>query len=116
MLFMSYNYVTAHDAEKTNFISWVTILKQKLIDFVGSFSGKGTTQDSQAQQNMIRNYKELLQYMQNSRCEIAISEAELQTKLDSLSLITPAAYKQQAPLYNSFASQVYEEFEAKCKK
>jgi hypothetical protein len=113
---MSYNYVTAHDAERTNFISWITILKQKIVDFVGSFSGKWTAQDSQAQQNMIRNYKELLQYIQNSHCEIGFSNTEIQAKLDALSSITPATYKQQAPLYNSFASQVFEELEAKCKK
>jgi hypothetical protein len=30
MLLMSYNYVNAHDAEKINFISGMSVLKQKI--------------------------------------------------------------------------------------
>lgn len=115
MLTMSYNYVQAHDAEKTNFVSWLTVLKQKITLLTSSFLGQWTTQDFQRQQEMIRNYKELLSYMTTTACPISVTTQDMQEKLDLLTALTPLWYKTQAVNYSTYAWQVYWELQ-KCTK
>ncbi len=115
MLVMSYNYVQAHDAEKTNFVSGITVLKQKVWLLVNNVLGQGSSEDFQRQQDMIRNYKELLSYMKSTSCTISISQPDMESKITSLTNLTPIEYNKQALQYSSFASQVYEELQ-RCEK
>ena len=116
MLVMSYSYVNAHDAEKTNFISGLSVLKQKIHSTYQSITWKGNTTDSARQQDMIRNYKELASYLEQSKCEISIPLSQVQERLTTLNVMTASEYKNQALSYSSFASQVYTEMQEKCKK
>lgn len=116
MLIMSYSYVNAHDAEKTNFISGLSVLKQKIYTTYQSLVWKGTTTDYARQQDMIRNYKELASYLEQSQCTISISLAEVQERLTLLTNMSAEDYNKQALSYSSFASQVYTEMQDKCKK
>ena len=113
---MSYNYVQAHDAERTNFISWMTVLKQKISSFFHSIVWDSNASDAERQQEMIRNYKELVSYLEKSACTISIPTADINERITTLSTITAAEFKTQALSYSSFASQVYTEMQEKCKK
>ena len=113
---MSYSYVNAHDAEKTNFISGLSVLKQKIHSTYQSITWKGNTTDSARQQDMIRNYKELASYLEQSKCEISIPLSQVQERLTTLNVMSASEYKNQALSYSSFASQVYTEMQEKCKK
>ncbi len=110
---MSYNYVTAHDAEKTNFVSGITVLKQKVTLLIDSLLWQGNTQDFARQQEMIRNYKELLSYLDTAQCELSVTSWDMRQKLQLLESMTPITYKIQSVQYSSYASQVYEELQ-KC--
>lgn len=116
MLTMSYNYVQAHEAEKTNFTSGIIILRQKIANSVQSLLWKSSSQDLQRQQEMLRNYKELASYLTQSQCTISISDNDIQERISTLSWLSPAQYKLQALSYSSFASKVYTEIQEKCKK
>ena len=116
MLIMSYSYVNAHDAEKTNFISGLSVLKQKMYTTYQSVIWKGNSTDFARQQDMIRNYKELSSYLGQSQCEISIPLSQVQERLAFLNAMSASEYKNQALSYSSFASQVYTEMQEKCKK
>lgn len=116
MLTMSYNYVQAHEAEKTNFTSGITILRQKISNGFQSILGKSSSEDLQRQQEMLRNYKELSSYITHAHCTISISDNDIQERISTLASITPAQYKLQALSYSSFASKIYTEIQEKCKK
>lgn len=113
---MSYNYVNAHDAEKTNFISGISVLKQKISSTFQTLAGKGSATDFSRQQDMIRNYKELATYLEQSKCTISIPLSQVQEKLDLVTNMSVTDYKNQALSLGSFASQVYSEMQEKCKK
>lgn len=116
MLAMSYNYVQAHEAERTNFTSGLTILRQKIVNTVQSFLGNSTSKDLDRHQEMIRNYKELQNYLAQSNCKISVSLDELTQRSQLLQNMSSAEYKQQALSYSSFASQVFNEIQQLCKK
>ncbi len=116
MLWLSYNYVQAHDAEKTNFISGLTVLKQKATHVINSIFGNESVNDMSRQQDMIRSYKELASYLEKSECTISIPLADVHERLQLLMTMTATEYKNQALSYSSFASQVYTEMQQKCKK
>lgn len=116
MLTMSYNYVNAHDAEKTNFISGLSVLKQKIYTTYQSVIWKWNTSDYERQQDMIRNFKELTSYLEQSQCEISIPLNQVKERLAFLNAMTASEYKNQALSYSSFASQVYTEMQEKCRK
>jgi hypothetical protein len=65
---------------------------------------------------MIRNYKELQNYLTQSNCKISVSVEELSERSQLLQNMTSSEYKQQALSYSSFASQVYNEMQQYCKK
>lgn len=106
----------AHDAEKTNFISWMTVLKQKVTTFFESISSNTSSKDIDSQQEMLRNYKELASYLEQSKCEISIPLSDINNRTKLLEDMTPAEYKTKALSYGSYASQVYTEMQEKCKK
>lgn len=110
---MSYNYVQAHDAEKTNFISGITVLKQKVTLLIDGLLWQWTTQDFARHQEMIRNYKELLSYLETTQCNVSVTSWDMKQKLQLLENMTPIDYKIQSIQYSSYASQVYEELQ-KC--
>lgn len=116
MLAMSYNYVQAHDAEKTNFISWMTVLKQKIGNVVRSVIGNESSSDLTRQQEMLRSYKELASYLEKSKCDISVPLADVHERIQLLSTMTAAEYKVQSLSYSSFASQVYTEIQNTCKQ
>ena len=116
MITMSYSYVNAHDAEKTNFISGISVLKQKISTTFQSIIWKGNATDFSRQQDMIRNYKELASYLEQSHCEISIPLTQVQERLTMVTNMSVDEYKAQALSLWSFASQVYSEMQEKCKK
>ncbi len=116
MLWLSYNYVQAHDAERTNFISGLTVLKQKATHVINSIFGDESVNDMSRQQDMLRSYKELASYLEKSECTISIPLADVHERLQLLMTMTATEYKNQALSYSSFASQVYTEMQQKCKK
>lgn len=115
MLFMSYNYVQAHGAEKVNFISWLQLLKGKITSIVGSFFGDWSTAEYARQQNLIRDYKELQSFMELSNCpSLSVTQEDFAKRLEKLEQLTPKEYVSQALLYSQYASEVYTELE-QCK-
>jgi hypothetical protein len=108
--------VQAHDAERTNFISGLTVLKQKASQLVNSIFGHESSADMSRQQDMIRSYKELSSYLERSQCSISIPLADVHERTQLLMTMTATEYKNQSLSYSSFASQVYTEMQQKCKK
>jgi hypothetical protein len=112
LLFISYMYVSGHDAELTNFVSGMQILKDKVHYVVTSIGGKATMKDFQEQQSLERSYRELLHYIQTSWCTITQRSEEINAKLTVLTTLTPAEYKQHVQEYSSYATVVYREIQA----
>jgi hypothetical protein len=114
LLGMSYSYVQAHEAERTNFISWLQVLKQKISQFVHSFVGSDKASDIARQQDMLRSYKELLSYLDQSKCEVSIPLDDLRERIHLLETISASEFSTQYLSYSSFASQVYSEMQDVC--
>ncbi len=115
LLGMSYSYVQAHEAERTNFISWLQVLKQKISQFVHSFVWSEKASDISRQQEMLRSYKELLSYLDQSKCNISVSLDDLRQRIHLLETISSTEFSTQYLSYSSFASQVYSEMQDVCK-
>ncbi|MEI7478322.1 MAG: hypothetical protein WCJ81_07775 [bacterium] len=65
---------------------------------------------------MIRNYKEVLSYLKNTKCTLSVSADDIQQKLDTLSAVAPTIFAQEAFTYSSYITQVYEEMQHVCQK
>jgi hypothetical protein len=111
LLGVCYVYLHAHDAELTNFASGMQILKDKIHYIATSFGGKASMKDFQEQQSLIRSYKELLHYIDQSGCTIAESTSTINAKLEQLTKIDSAEYKQHTQEYSSYATVVYREIQ-----
>lgn len=78
--------------------------------------GDTTRQQFQRHQEMIRNYKELLSYLRDSKCTISVSVADMEKKLALLAALQPQYYAQQAIDYSTYAGKVYQELQQCTKK
>lgn len=112
LLVVSYLYVHAHDAERINFMSGMTILKDKVHYLMTSFGGKATTRDFAGQQALIRSYKELATYMEETHCNTSVSTRELADKTAALESMSISEYVSQNIVYTQFASNLYHELQA----
>lgn len=112
LLVVSYLYVHAHDAEKINFMSGMTILKDKVHYLMTSFGGKATTKDFAGQQALIRSYKELSTYMAETHCNTTVTTRELEEKIAALEGMATSEYVSQNTAYTQFASNLYHELQA----
>jgi hypothetical protein len=111
LLVISYIYVHAHDAEKVNFMSGMTILRDKVRYVVTSFGGKATSKDFAGQQWLIRSFKELQTFMSETHCNTTVSLSELAAKTASLEAMSTSEYVAQNFAYTQFASNVYHELQ-----
>ena len=85
MLFICYSYVTLNNAEKTNFLSGMDVLKHKVVSWVNNVVGKWNSSQAQAQQSMIRNYKEILSFAKEKNCTISASIPQVETFIKEIS-------------------------------
>lgn len=105
-----------NSAEKTNFVSGLDVLRQKVVVWFDWIVGKWTAIQAQEQQAMIRNYKELLSFVQDGNCTASMSSEEIETLITELSNHTPAEYIQRVNYYNNQASKIYRELQACAEK
>lgn len=113
MLFICYSYVTLNSAEKINFLSGMDVLKHKVVGWVNNVIGKWNSSQAQAQQSMIRNYKEILSFAKEKGCPISASIEQIETFIKEISDLTPIEYVQKESYYSNHAAKLYGELE-KC--
>ncbi len=113
MLFICYCYVTLNSAEKTNFISGLDVLKHKVEILFGNVIGKWDSSQAQAQQSMIRNYREILLFAKEKACTISVSIPQVETFVREISELSPIEYMKKEIYYSTQAAKLFNELE-KC--
>ncbi len=113
MLYICYLYVSLNVAEKANFLSGMEVLRHKVSSWVNNVIGKWDSTQAQAQQSMIRNYKEILSFTKEKNCTISASIPQIEIFIKEISDLTPIDYMQKEVYYSNHAAKLFNELE-KC--